>query len=57
MTEKENMLKGQNYNSRDPELIEMYHRARKLLKEYNSLDSDQIASRNYVPQKTPGINR
>lgn len=40
MTEKEKMLQGQNYNSRDPELIAMYHRARKLLKQYNNLDSN-----------------
>ena len=40
MTEKEKMLNGDFYNSRDPELIEMYHRARKLLKDFNHLDSD-----------------
>ena len=40
MTEKGKMLKGEYYNSRDPELISLYHRARKLLKEYNHLDSE-----------------
>ena len=39
------MLKGEYYNSRDPELIKMYHRARKLLKEYNHLDSVLITRR------------
>jgi maltose O-acetyltransferase len=39
MTEKEKMLNGDFYNSRDPELIKMYHTARRLLKEYNNLDS------------------
>lgn len=39
MTEKEKMLQGMNYNSRDRELIAMYHKARRLLKEYNLLDS------------------
>lgn len=38
-TEKEKMLHGEYYNSRDPELIELYHRARSLLQEYNQLDS------------------
>lgn len=39
MTEKEKMLNGDFYDSRDSELIEMYHKARKLLKTYNNLDS------------------
>ena len=41
MTEKQKMLAGQAYNSRDPELIEAYHKARKLFHEYNALASDQ----------------
>jgi len=45
VTEKEKMLKGDNYDSRDPELIEIYHRARKLLKQFNNLDSDFIQER------------
>lgn len=36
MTEKEKMLAGLNYDSRDPELLEMYSRARKLLLKYNN---------------------
>ena len=40
MTEKEKMLNGDYYDSRDKELIEMYHKARKLLKKYNNLDSE-----------------
>ena len=40
MTEKEKMLNGEYYNSRDPELIKIYHKARKLLKQYNNLDSE-----------------
>lgn len=32
MTEKEKMLNGEYYDSRDPELLTMYHRARRLLK-------------------------
>ncbi len=45
MTEKEKMLNGDNYDSRDPELIAMYHHARKLLKTFNNLDSEAIAQR------------
>lgn len=48
MTEKENMLSGEYYNTRDPELIEMYHRARKLLHQYNSLDSTLTEERNKI---------
>lgn len=48
MTEKEKMLQGEFYNSRDPELIAMYHRARKLLKKYNNLDSDQSEMREQI---------
>ena len=40
MTEKQKMLAGDFYNSRDPELLELYHKTRKLLKEYNQLNSD-----------------
>lgn len=48
MTEKEKMLNGDFYNSRDPELIEMYHNARKLLKAYNNLDSKLLDERNTI---------
>ncbi|WP_411030471.1 sugar O-acetyltransferase [Spongiimicrobium sp. 3-5] len=39
MTEKEKMLGGFNYNSRDPELLSMYTKARKLLQRYNQLEA------------------
>lgn len=45
MTEKEKMLNGEYYDSRDPELIKIYHHARKLLKQYNFLDSELIQQR------------
>jgi len=45
MTEKEKMLAGKTYNTRDPELIEMYHRARKLMQAYNNLDSRELDQR------------
>lgn len=48
MTEKEKMLNGEYYNSRDPELIKTYHKARKLLKEYNNLDSELTQEREQI---------
>ncbi len=48
MTEKEKMLAGEPYNSRDPELLGMYHRARKLMQAYNSLDSELLEKRQEI---------
>ncbi|MBT34548.1 MAG: maltose acetyltransferase [Thalassobius sp.] len=48
MSEKEKMLNGEFYNSRDPELLAMYHKARKLLKAYNNLDSENLAERERI---------
>ncbi len=48
MTEKQKMLNGDYYDSRDEELLKMYHRARKLLKEYNNLDSGLIHERERI---------
>lgn len=39
------MLSGENYDSRDPELLEQYHKARTLLKKYNTLDSHELGER------------
>lgn len=41
MTEREKLLRGEVYNSRDEELIAMYHRARGLTKQLAALDSSQ----------------
>lgn len=54
MTEKEKMLNGEPYNSRDPELLSMYHRARKLLQAYNNLDSELISERERILQELLG---
>lgn len=48
MTEKEKMLAGQHYNSRDPELIQLYHKARKLFQEYNRLESTETKGRSAI---------
>lgn len=42
------MLKGDFYNSRDSELIKMYHNARKLLQKYNNLDSELTQERERI---------
>ncbi len=48
MTEKEKMLAGDFYDSRDPELLTLYHTARKLLLEYNNLDSRLTGERERI---------
>ena len=48
MTEKEKMLSGEFYDSRDPELLKMYHNARKLLLSYNNLDSELTEERERI---------
>ena len=45
MTEREKMLAGQPYDSRDPELLRLYHRCRKLLQAFNGLDSENLPER------------
>lgn len=37
MTEREKMLAGEYYNSRDPELLERYYRSRAYMQAYNAL--------------------
>lgn len=51
MTEKEKMLNGYYYNSRDLELIKIYHKARKLLKKYNNLDSELTQEKELILQE------
>ena len=46
MTEREKLLSGLEYNSRDGELIGMYHRARALIKSLGALDSHQADEKN-----------
>ncbi len=48
MTEKEKMLKGLSYNSRDRDIIAMYHKARKLFREYNRLNSENKKRQNEI---------
>lgn len=40
MTEKEKMLNGELYDCGDPELMELWHTGKRLIKEYNKTASD-----------------
>ena len=54
MTEKEKMLRGEYYHSRDEELLETYHRARVLLSRYNQISSRDTESRTALLQDLLG---
>jgi maltose O-acetyltransferase len=54
LSEKEKMISGEFYNPRDPELLEMYHKARKLMKELNQLDSRNAKRRNSLIRELLG---
>lgn len=56
MTERQKMLNGDYYNSRDPELLNMYHRARKLIQRYNQLDSELADERKRILNELLGSN-
>lgn len=47
-SEKEKMLSGEAYDSRDPELLELYHNARALILAYNQSDSRNRDERNWI---------
>ncbi len=47
-TEKQKMLSGEFYSSRDPELLEMYHKARRLILLYNASDSKDSDGRKQI---------
>lgn len=53
-TEKQKMLSGEIYNLSTPELLSEYHRGCKLVKQYNSLDSDQYKELNEVLEQLLG---
>lgn len=47
-TEQQKMLSGELYDSRDPVLIELYHKAKALLLAYNSLNSRNLEERETI---------
>ena len=42
------MLAGEPYSSRDPELLEQYHRCRSLLRAFHALDSRDLEARHRI---------
>lgn len=48
ITEKEKMLAGEVYDGRSPELLKLYHKARKLMLDYNSSDSKDMDGRKRI---------
>lgn len=53
-TEREKMLAGEAYDTRDPELLELYHRARALILAYNTCDTRDLEKRNDLLGKLLG---
>ena len=53
-SEREKMLAGEYYDTRDPELLVQYHRARQLILEYNTSDSADRENRNKILSKLLG---
>lgn len=45
LTEREKMLAGEAYQSRDPELLALYHKSRVLLSQFASTRSDDIRAK------------
>jgi len=53
--ERERMLRGEFYDSRDPELLALAHRARALLARYNRSDSTDVTGRRLVLEELLGF--
>lgn len=54
MSERDRMLRGEAYNSRDPELLALAHRARAALAEFASIPSTDTAHRHDVLSRLLG---
>ena len=48
MTEREKMLSGQLYDCGDPELLNQWHKAKNLMRDYNRLDSDDLSEKDRI---------
>lgn len=48
MTEREKMLAGQLYDCGDPELLDLWHRAKDLVRDYNRTDSGDLAEKERI---------
>lgn len=48
MTEKEKMIAGKVYNSRDSELVAALNKSKSLCRQYNNLDFSNVAARKAI---------
>lgn len=48
MTEREKMLAGELYDCGDRELLDRWHRAKNLVRDYNQTDSDNLAEKDRI---------
>lgn len=53
-SERAKMLLGESYDTRDPELLEMYHKARALILAFNSCDTRDLEKRKELLEKLLG---
>ncbi len=54
MTEREKMLAGQLYDCGDKELLEQWHKAKDLVRDYNNLDSEDEEGKNRILKELLG---
>lgn len=54
MTEREKMLSGQLYDCGDPELLERWHKAKNLMRDYNLTDSNNLARKEAILEELLG---
>ncbi len=54
MTEREKMLAGQLYDCGDPELLAQWHKAKDLVKAYNSLPSEDAVQKDRILEELLG---
>ena len=54
MTEREKMLAGELYDCGDKELLERWHLAKNLVKEYNNIQSEDLENKNKILKKLLG---
>lgn len=54
MTEREKMLSGELYDCSDPELLERWHKAKNLVRRYNTLASEDIEGKDAVLEQLLG---
>ena len=48
MTERGKMLAGELYDCGDKELLDQWHKAKKLVRDYNNLDSDRLEEKEQI---------